>query len=415
MENQPRKSDRSSSRTRRGAASASSRSRFGEGGGTGRSERQRSGDEARGERPSGRLSPLTEARRDASGARRRPEGGRSPRHNPARTEERSARGRQTNGRTNAAQRSEESRRAERPSGKPANAPSAAELLKHVRTALSSLPARASTLLASPRTRIAAAVVIILLIAWGIAAAVGSCSPAAHSDRPTSADFVSHSAPNWEDLHEEDGRMVYTVDGHVASQAGIDVSEHQGEIDWQAVAGDGIDFAIIRVGRRGAAEGEVGEDEFFAQNMAGAREAGLDVGAYFFSQAVNEQEAIEEADFVIARLKGRELAYPVVYDHEPVEGVEGRADDLSVEQMTANAKAFCDRIAAAGYPAMVYGNAADLARYSLKELSDYGIWFAEYGSTIPSRLGRFSIWQYTNEGEVAGIGRTVDLNIRFPKD
>ena len=65
--------------------------------------------------------------------------------------------------------------------------------------------------------------------------------------------------------------------------------------------------------------------------------------------------------------------------------------------------------------MVYGNAADLARYSLKELSDYGIWFAEYGSTIPSRLGRFSIWQYTNEGEVAGIGRTVDLNIRFPKD
>lgn len=210
-------------------------------------------------------------------------------------------------------------------------------------------------------------------------------------------------------------MVYAVDGQVSSLAGIDVSEHQGRIDWQAVADDGIDFAIIRVGRRGAAEGEVREDERFAENMDGARRAGLDVGTYFFSQAVNEEEAVEEADFVLSRLRGHELAYPVVYDHEPVEGVDGRADDLSVEQMTANAKAFCDRIAQAGYAAMVYGNANDLARYSLKELSGYGIWFAEYGSTIPSRLGRFSIWQYTNEGQVAGISGAVDLNIRFPKE
>lgn len=282
-------------------------------------------------------------------------------------------------------------------------------------ALSEPSAAVTRLLSSRRARIIAVVLVIILMGWGIATALGSCSGADHDAGPASAEFVSHSAPNWEDLHEEDGRMVYTVDGHVASKAGIDVSEHQGEIDWRAVAHDGIDFAIIRVGRRGAVEGEVREDAYYAQNMAGAREAGIDVGVYFFSQAITEEEAVEEADFVISRLRGRELSYPVVYDHEPVEGVEGRSDNLSVEQMTANAKAFCDRIAEAGYAAMIYGNATDLARYSLKDLADYGIWFAEYGSTIPSRLGRFSIWQYTNEGEVAGIDRTVDLNIRFPRD
>ncbi|MCI8469525.1 MAG: glycoside hydrolase [Eggerthellaceae bacterium] len=209
-------------------------------------------------------------------------------------------------------------------------------------------------------------------------------------------------------------MVYTVDGQVVSKTGVDVSEHQGEIDWAAVADDGVDFAFVRLGRRGAAEGEVVEDAYFNTNYVEARDAGLDVGVYFFSQSITEEEAVQEAEFVLSRLAGRPLDYPVVYDHEPVEGVEGRSDNLSIEQMTINAKAFCDRIAEAGYPAMIYGNATDLARYSLRDLSSYGIWFAEYGSTIPSRLGRFSIWQYTNQGQVDGISRTVDLNIRFPE-
>ncbi len=398
MENRQRNSDEARGRRPRGAEPSPSREAAAGGRGDrargdrgrdarGRGEQARAGRRAaeppRGTRERGRRE--ADGRRAAEGTRRAPEGRRGAEGRRAGDERRASEGRQPAG--------ERGREA-------AGRATAADAV--------------GALLASRRARIAAVAVVIALMAWGVASAVGSCSSTAAAARPTSADFVSHQTPDWADLHEEDGRMVYTVDGHVASTAGIDVSEHQGEIDWHAVAGDGIEFAIIRLGWRGAAEGEVREDACYARNLAGAREAGLDVGVYFFSQAIDEEEARAEADFVIEHLKGRELDYPVVYDHEPVEGVEGRADDLSVEQMTANAKAFCDRIDEAGYPAMIYGNAAGLARYSLADLPGYGIWFAEYGATIPSRLGRFSIWQYTDEGEVAGIGRTVDLNIRFPE-
>lgn len=252
----------------------------------------------------------------------------------------------------------------------------------------------------------------------VAVALGTCSPHAAETRDTSlsSTFTSHTSYHWDNLQrDEKGRLSYVEDGNAASQTGVDVSEHQGYIDWSAVAADDIDFAMIRVGNRGATEGALAFDDYFAYNLGSALDAGLDVGVYFFSQATTEAEAVEEAEFVLNALGGAALTYPIAYDHERIAGVEGRADDLTVEQMTANARAFCDRIAQAGYIPAIYGNASDLARYDFDNLGDCGVWFAEYGTEKPRRDSGFSIWQYANDGIVSGIETVVDLNIRLPRD
>lgn len=218
--------------------------------------------------------------------------------------------------------------------------------------------------------------------------------------------------DWSNLTYEMTRPYYYEEGILASRIGIDVSDHQKEIDWQAVADDGIDFAIIRVGYRGYTEGQMYLDSEYAANMQGARDAGIDVGVYFFSQAVDEEEAREEASFVIENLRGYDIAYPVVYDFEPVEDAQGRANSLSKEQLTANAKAFCREIEKAGYKAMLYGNRQDLLSYNLEDLEQYPVWFAEYEVMIPTAQFDFSLWQYTHSGFVKGISTKVDLNIHF---
>ena len=194
--------------------------------------------------------------------------------------------------------------------------------------------------------------------------------------------------------------------------GIDVSDYQGDIDWAAVKASGIDFAMIRAGYRGATRGKLNEDSKFADNYTGAKDAGVKVGIYFFSQATTEEEAREEADFVIERLKGRNITYPVAYDHERLADTPGRADDLSPEQMTKNAAAFCARIQEAGYTPMIYGSMKDLLRYNLPDLAHYNIWLAQYNVNAPTFNQYFSIWQYSNTGSVSGIDGNVDMNIQF---
>ena len=193
---------------------------------------------------------------------------------------------------------------------------------------------------------------------------------------------------------------------------MDVSEHQGYINWDAVAKDGISFAFVRVGNRGLTTGKLSQDEYFEYNAKAADQAGLKVGAYFFSQATTEEEAREEADFVIERLKGRNITYPVAYDHERLADTPGRADDLSPEQMTKNAAAFCARIQEAGYMPMIYGSMKDLLRYNLPDLAHYNIWLAQYNVNAPTFNQYFSIWQYSNTGSVSGIDGNVDMNIQF---
>lgn len=202
-----------------------------------------------------------------------------------------------------------------------------------------------------------------------------------------------------------------LSGSVQSSTGIDVSQHNGEIDWEAVAADGIEFAMIRVGYRGYTEGEIYMDERFAENYAGAREAGLKVGVYFFSQAVNAEEAREEAEFTLDALKGLKLDLPVAFDWETIGEENARADDIDRDTLTACTLEFCRKVSKK-FDAMIYTNAYQgYYLLNLGELADYPIWFAGYAQT-PIFYYRFDIWQYTNEGAVAGIEGNVDVNLCF---
>lgn len=208
-----------------------------------------------------------------------------------------------------------------------------------------------------------------------------------------------------------GRVTYELDGRQA-RAGIDVSTHQKDIDWQVVAADGIDFAILRLGHRGYSAGGLFLDKTFEQNLRGALDAGLEVGVYFFSQAITPEEAEEEADYILSALGGQELTFPVAFDWESIPGDEARTDGLDGETMTRCAAAFCKRIEDAGYRAAVYFNQTQgYLRYDLRDLTDYALWLAEY-DTIPDFYYHFDLWQYSHTGRVDGIQGDVDLDLAF---
>ena len=212
--------------------------------------------------------------------------------------------------------------------------------------------------------------------------------------------------------DERGRTQYFAEGKQA-RTGIDVSFYQKEIDWQAVAADGIDFAMIRMGYRGYTEGALFTDSLFTRNIQGALETGLDVGAYFFSQAITPEEAIQEADYVLAALDGYHLTYPIVFDWEPIApGNNARTDGLDNDVLTQCAKAFCSRIQESGYtPAVYFNQDMGYLSFDLGELAEFPFWLAEYDST-PDFYYNFALWQYTNKGTVAGIQGSVDLNLEF---
>lgn len=215
--------------------------------------------------------------------------------------------------------------------------------------------------------------------------------------------------------KKDGFLRYDDPG---ARLGVDVSDYQGNVDWTAVKNAGMDFAILRLGWRGSTQGLLHVDETFEQNFENATDAGLFVGVYFFSQAVTEAEAEAEADFVVETLNGRKVAYPVVFDWEtpmPSEQIpqeDLRAYDMDGEEVTKIAKAFCERVKAAGYTPCVYTNKSMAYEFfDLSELSAYDLWYAEY-QDAPSLYYDFRIWQYTEEGQVPGIDGGVDVNICF---
>lgn len=210
------------------------------------------------------------------------------------------------------------------------------------------------------------------------------------------------------------KLTYSDDTYT-SRLGVDVSYYQGEIDWEKVKADGYEFAFIRLGYRGyGEEGTLNLDERFHENIRNARKAGLDVGIYFFAQAVNEEEAVEEAEFVLDALEGYELQMPVVYDPESITDDEARTNDVTGEQFTRNADAFCRRIEEAGYQSMIYCNMMWQAfELDLGQLSDYPVWYADYES-LPQTPYAFEIWQYTDQGVVEGISTAADINIQFLK-
>lgn len=210
--------------------------------------------------------------------------------------------------------------------------------------------------------------------------------------------------------DERGRVTYEKDG-ILAKTGVDVSFYQQDIDWQAVAADGIDFAIIRLGYRGYTEGGLMMDERFETNVQGALDAGLEVGVYFFSQAITPEEAEAEAAFVLHAIEDYEITGPIAFDWEPItSGQNARTDGMTGQVLTQCAKAFCAQVIQGGYEPAVYFN-QDLGylHYDLRELTGYTLWLAEYDQK-PDFYYHFDLWQYTHTGTVAGIEGNVDLNL-----
>lgn len=218
--------------------------------------------------------------------------------------------------------------------------------------------------------------------------------------------------NFDNLKNEQGRFSYYEEGNLVSQTAVDVSDLQGKIDWERVSEDGIDFAMIRLGRRGYTEGNIYLDNYYYENVSEVQSEGMPFGVYFFSQAITEDEAIEEANFVIKHLSGSGISYPVVFDHEPVESADGRANNLSKNELTHITKAFCQKIEDAGYTPMIYGNAFDMERLNLNDLKGIDVWYAEYESSQPTGQFDFAMWQYSSTANVSGINTQADLSILF---
>ena len=196
-----------------------------------------------------------------------------------------------------------------------------------------------------------------------------------------------------------------------SRAGIDVSKWNGDIDWDKVKNAGVEFAIVRAGYRGSVTGSLVQDIRFDANMKGAAAAGIPVGVYFFTQATNEVEAVEEASAVLSWIRNYDITYPIFIDTEGAGG-NGRADRLNADTRTLVCEAFCRTIENAGYQAGVYAS-----RYwynnnlHTPQLENYYIWLAEYRS-VPLYQGYYRMWQYSSKGKIDGIEGNVDMNIMY---
>ena len=197
-----------------------------------------------------------------------------------------------------------------------------------------------------------------------------------------------------------------------SVLGIDVSEWQGYIDWNQVKKAGVEFAMIRVGWRGSEQGVLEYDEYMQTNYTGAANAGIKVGAYFFSQAISVEEAVEEANFLLKAIQNWEVEMPIVFDWEFV-SPDSRTGRVSARTLTDCTKAFCDTVSKAGYTPMIYFN-SDHSYHNiyLRELTDYRFWLAQY-NTVLNYPYKIDMWQYTETGAVPGISGDVDINLFFP--
>lgn len=215
------------------------------------------------------------------------------------------------------------------------------------------------------------------------------------------------------LKQEDGVISYEGDSRYTIKRGVDVSQHQGVIDWEKVKAAGYDFAFVRMVYRGyGSTGSLNLDKYYYQNIVNAQAAGLSVGVYVFSQAVNEEEALEEAQLVIENLQDINLELPVVFDPELIREDTARTDNVTGEQFTRNTIAFCEKIKEADYEPMIYSNMVwEASLFDLEQLADYPIWYADY-EPVPQSPYKFTFWQYSESGQVDGIQGAVDLDIWF---
>ena len=218
--------------------------------------------------------------------------------------------------------------------------------------------------------------------------------------------------DYANLVSKNNMLHYYSDGKQVSYLGVDLSKYQKKVDFAAIQNEGIDFCMLRVGARGYESGLIQEDEKFQEFLSGAEAVGMPVGLYFFSQAVTEAEAIEEADYVISKIGEHKVTYPIAFDMEFIENDNSRIETLTKTEKSNIALAFLKRIEEAGYVGMLYGNKEWLLkRIELHRFDDYDIWLAQEDDT-PDYPYMYSMWQYTRQGEIYGIDGYVDLNISF---
>ena len=231
--------------------------------------------------------------------------------------------------------------------------------------------------------------------------------------------IAEGAPrndyNVENFYIENGNEMFYHDdaGSRLTTITIDVSEFQGTIDWQQVKDEGgVGMAIIRVGYRGYSGGSVNLDNMFFENVQGAKEAGLRCGVYFYSQAVNYDEGVEEANFVLENIAELGIDGPVVIDTEDAFADDARTNGISIDDRTDSVVAFCETVKAAGYEPMIYANRNWYAMsLDMSRLYNYKLWLAQY-SNMPSFPYEYVGWQYTDTGYVYGVEGSVDMNVWF---
>lgn len=212
-----------------------------------------------------------------------------------------------------------------------------------------------------------------------------------------------------DADKSEIKRMQAVSGN--AKVGVDVSKWNGDIDWDKARNAGVEFAIVRAGYRGSVTGSLVEDSYFQTNMKAAAASGVPTGVYFFTQAVNEVEAVEEASAVLQLISDYKLDYPVYIDTEGAGG-NGRADGLDAETRTLVCEAFCRTIENAGYKAGIYASRNWFNNnLQTEKLEQYQIWLAEYRS-VPLYQGYYQMWQYTSKGKIDGISGNVDIDISY---
>ena len=201
--------------------------------------------------------------------------------------------------------------------------------------------------------------------------------------------------------------------YIPAVLGIDVSEHQEEIDWEQVKASGMEFVMIRVGWRGHTQGELFADALAQTHYAGAKAAGLKVGAYIFSQAITPQEGKEEAEYLLEQTKDWEIDMYLALNWEHLDE-ENRTAAVDARALTDITKAFCQTVTQKAQQPMVYCDAyLASTRLYPDELTEYPFWLAQYAEQIDFSHP-VTMWQYTNTGSVPGIQGNVDINRYYPE-
>ena len=227
-------------------------------------------------------------------------------------------------------------------------------------------------------------------------------------------YLKKNTYDFTNLEEKAGLRRYMENGKKISYVGVDLSKQNGDVNFNSMKAAGVDYVMIRLGGRGYSTGQISLDENFKKNIEGAAAAGLDIGVYFYSQAISQEEAIQEVNFVIQNLEPyrANVKYPIAFDMEFVANDTARIDSLTKDEKTNIATSFLESVKAAGYVPMIYGDKEWLIKeIDLARLHSYDVWLVQE-QELPDYPYQFTMWQYSTEGVVNGVSGDANLNISF---